>query len=214
VLCYAYPEVRDYMVSKFQWLLNNWDFDGIYICTRTHSPPAEFADQFGYNQPIVDEYRRRYGVDIRSEEFSKPRWWALQGEGVTELLREMRVALGERRIVLAMPRSDHIGPPYGNMVLDWRTWAQEGLVDALVLGVISGGWHYPDSMDRPGYVQSQQDDVGMREVDFDLAEWFGPWCAEQGVEVLLSRGGFPSDSEKEQLQYPAMAGYMLHFAPK
>lgn len=214
VLCYAYPEAREYMAGKFQWLLDNWDFDGAYICTRTHSEPAKFADQFGYNQPIVEEFQRRYGADIRSEEFSRPRWWALQGEGLTELLREMRAALGERRIVLAMPRSDHIGPPYGNMLLDWRTWAQEGLVDALVLGVISGGWHYPDSMDRPGYVQSQQDNVGMREVEFDLGEWFGPWCAEYGVDVLLSRGGFPSDREKEQLEYPGMAGYMLHFAPK
>jgi len=113
-----------------------------------------------------------------------------------------------------MPRSDHIGPPYGNMVLDWRTWAQEGLVDGIVLGVISGGWHYPDSMDRPGYVQSQQDRVGMRDVEFDLGEWFGPWCAEHGVDLLLSRGGFPSDREREQLQYPGMCGYMLHFAPK
>ncbi|MCE5236923.1 family 10 glycosylhydrolase [bacterium] len=210
VLCYAYPEARRYMVSVFQHALNKWDFDGVYVCTRTHSYPAEFADQFGYNQPIVDEFRRRHGVDIRTQEFSRPQWWDLQGEYLTQLLRELRGALPGKEIVIAMPRSDTIGPPYGNTRLDWRTWCQERLVDGMVLGIISGGWHYPNTMGLPGYVQSQQDNVGMRDLDYDLKDWFGPVCKASGVELYLSRTTFLADAERDVLKYPGMTGFTTY----
>lgn len=211
VPCYAYPEARKYMVGIFQHLMSKWDFDGAYVCTRTHSFPAAFADEFGYNQPIVDEFRRRHGVDIRTQDFSKPQWWDLQGEYLTQLLREMRAALRGKEIIFAMPRSDTIGPPYGNMRLDWRTWCQEKLVDGLVLGVTSGGWHYPNTMHLPGYVQSEQDSVGMRDLKYDLGDWFGPACKAAGVELYLQRGTFFAEAERDELKLPGMTGFMASF---
>ncbi len=210
VPCFAYPEARRYIISTFEHLMRKWPFDGIYICTRTHSKPAEFADQFGYNQPIVDEFKRRYGVDIRTEEFSHQQWWDLQGEYLTELLREFRQAFADDEIIIGVPRADHIGPPYGNMSLDWRTWCEEKLVDGMVLGVISGGWHYPDTRNLPGYVQSQQDNVGMRDLDYDLGEWFGPWCEQHGVEMYTQQGAFFADDEREMLAHPGMAGLVVN----
>lgn len=211
VLCYAYPEARKYMISIFQHALGKWDFDGVYVCTRSHSYPAEFADQFGYNQPIADEYKRRHGVDIRTQEFSRPQWWHLQGEYLTQLLRELRAALAGKEVVIAIPRSDTIGPPYGNMRLDWRTWCQEKLVDGMVLGVTSGGWHYPNTMKLPGYIQSEQDDVGMRDLDYDLGQWFGPACKAAGVELYLSRGTYYAEGERDALKHPGMTGFMAGF---
>jgi uncharacterized lipoprotein YddW (UPF0748 family) len=211
VLCYAYPQARQYMISIFQHALSKWDFDGVYVCTRTHSYPAEFADQFGYNQPIADEFKRRHGVDIRTQEFSRPQWWDLQGEYLTQLLRELRAATAGKEIVFAMPRSDSIGPPYGNMRLDWRTWCQEKLVDGIVLGVISGGWHYPNTMKLPGYVQSQQDNVGLRDLDYDLKDCFGPPCQAAGVELYLSRGTFFAEAERDVLKHPGMTGFATGF---
>lgn len=211
VLCYAYPEARAYMVGVFKHELARWDFDGAYVCTRTHSYPAEFADEYGYNQPLAEEYRRRHGVDLRTQEFSKPQWWDLQGEYLTQLLRELRAATPGKELIVAIPRSDTIGPPYGNMRLDWRTWCQEKLVDGIVLGVTSGGWHYPDTMNRPGYVQSEQDGVAMRELDYDLGEWFGPACQAAGVELYLSRGTFYAEREREALKNRGMTGFMAGF---
>jgi len=211
VPCFAYPEVRRYMVSTFEHLMRKWPFDGIYICTRTHSKPAEFADQFGYNQPIADEFQRRYGVDIRTEAFDRSRWWDLQGEYLTELLREFRQTFADDEIIIGIPRSDYIGPPYGNMRLDWRTWCEAKFVDGIVLGVISGGWHYPNTRNLPGYVQSQQDDVAIRDVGYDLGQWFGPWCKEHGIDLYLQRGMVFSDEERELLENPGMTGFMLGF---
>jgi len=209
VPCYAYPEARRYIIGVFQHLLNKWPFDGLHICTRSHSRPAEFADEFGYNQPIAEEFQRRHGVDIRTQKFSKSQWWDLQGEYLTQLLREFRQAFAGREIFIAMPRADYLGPPYGNMRLDWRTWCQEKLVDGLVLGVISGGWHYPHTRNRPGYVQSQQDNVAMRPLDYDLGQWFGPACRQHGVELYLRRSSIASDADRDLLQRPGMTGFML-----
>ncbi|MBU0606491.1 MAG: family 10 glycosylhydrolase [Armatimonadetes bacterium] len=211
VLCYAYPEARRYMIGIFEHIVGKWDLDGVYVCTRTHSYPAEFADQFGYNQPIVDEFKRRHGVDLRTQEFSRPQWWDLQGECLTQLLRELRAALKGKEMLIAIPRSDHIGPPYGNMRLDWRTWCQQKLVDGLVLGVTSGGWHYPNTMKLPGYIQSQQDNVGMRDLDYDLGEWFGPVCKATGVELYLARGTFYAEAERDVLKHPGMTGFATYF---
>ncbi|MBM4080194.1 MAG: hypothetical protein FJ278_10890 [Planctomycetes bacterium] len=209
VLCYACPEARQYIISVFKNALAKWPFDGLYICTRSHSKRAEFADQFGYNAPIAEEFKRRHGVDIRTQDFSKPQWWDLQGEYLTQLLREFRQEFRDKEIHIAIPRSDYIGPPFGNMRLDWRTWCQEKLVNGLVLGVNSGAFHYPNSLNRPGYVQSAQDNLAMRPLDFDLGQWFGPVCKAAGVELYLQRSSLASDADRDLLKHPGMKGFML-----
>jgi len=192
-------------------LVDRAPYDGIYICTRTHSRPAEFADQFGFNEPIVAEYQRRYGVNIRTEPFSKSRWWDLQGEYLTQLLREIRAALPGKKIAIAIPRADHLGAPYGNMRLDWRTWVEEGLIDALVVSVYSGRFLYPDENDRPGYVQSEQDGLGIRPLEYDIEKWFGPACQEHGVDLYLRRSSIITDKARELLDYPGVRGFMAGF---
>lgn len=211
VLCYAYPEARQHAVGVIKDLMGRWDFDGLYLCTRTHSQPAEFADQFGYNEPIAAEFQRRHGVDIRTQDFSRSQWWDLQGEYLTQLLREVRAAVPGKQVLIAMPRADYLGPPYGNLRLDWRTWVQQRLVDGLVLGVISGGWHYPNSRNRPGYVQSEQDSVGLHDLKYDLGQWFGPACQAARAQLYLARTAAFTDRDRELLKNPGMAGFMLYF---
>lgn len=211
VLCYAYPQARQYIIGVFRHMLDKWPFDGLYICTRTHSYPAEFADQFGYNKPIAEEFKRRHGVNIRTQEFSKPQWYDLQGEYLTQLLREFRAEFADKEIHIAIPRSDYLGPPYGNMRLDWRTWCQEKLIDGLILGPISGAFHYPNTRNRPGYIQSQQDNIGMRDLDYDLGKWFGPACKQAGVELYFQRSAIYSDAERDLLKHPGMTGFMVGF---
>ncbi len=80
----------------------------------------------------------------------------------------------------------------------------------MVLGIISGGWHYPNTMGLPGYVQSQQDNVGMRDLDYDLKDWFGPVCQASGVELYLSRTTFLADAERDVLKYPGMTGFTTY----
>lgn len=130
--CYSLPEVRQHhldIVSEIAAL----GVDGfMFGLTRSHTFYASPYRQplfFGYNQPIADEYARRYGVDIRhfdylvhrttneghfgksywpfaheteyigAQPFDLAKWHWLKGEGVAEFLREARKLLGRDRHV-------------------------------------------------------------------------------------------------------------------
>lgn len=135
VLCLAYPAVRLEFRRRYRRLLDQGDFDGLFLCLRSQSKPAAHADEFGFNLPVVTAYRRRHGVDIRRERFDVQAWRDLLGEFFTGFLEELREDLEPRGVHLAVgiPRGRIIGPPLGNWTLAWPDWVQRGLVDELVL---------------------------------------------------------------------------------
>ena len=207
VLEYGYPEARRYKVEQLKWFLDTYDFDGLYVCTRSHSPAAEMADMYGFNKPVVDAYQERYGVDILTEDFEFDKWRRLRGENLTQLFRELRAAVPEDKTILtAIPRTRHIGPPYGNMYLDWETWVKDKLVDGLVIGVISGKWLYPNQKltdKQKGYLSSQEEGIGVRSQHEDVAEVYGPVCSEHGAMLFLS-----SSHDQAFLSVPGFTGFM------
>ncbi|MCY2967571.1 MAG: HEAT repeat domain-containing protein [Planctomycetota bacterium] len=63
------------------------DYDGIAFLTYAENFSQRYDDEFGYSDPIVDEYRAKYGKDIRHDEFDREAWRRLRGNHVTEFLR-------------------------------------------------------------------------------------------------------------------------------
>lgn len=194
VMEYWYPEVRKYKIGLISDFLDQYDFHGIYICTRSHSRPADHADQYGFNGPVEDEYKRRFGLDIRTQPFDIQRWRDLRGEGLTLFFRELREVLDRRgkRLALGIPRTDIVGPPYGNMTLHWRTWLRERLVDEIVIGVNSGDFHYPSlrGKDRErGYLASGNENFGLRPLVDDIRDVYGPLCERYGVKLRVAGRG-------------------------
>lgn len=206
VMEYWYPEVRRYKVEQVSRFLDAYGYDGIYICTRSHSPPAATADTYGFNPPVVEEFKRRHGVDILTQEFDIQAWRDLRGEGLTQVLRELRVELRRRGKTLAVgiPRTESTGPPYGNMTLHWRTWVEQDLVDELVLGVRSGNFHYPSQKGRDrerGYLASGDDGFGLQPLLTDVRGKYGPVCQRHGVK-LRAIGSKP-------YALPPLSGHMI-----
>jgi len=200
VLEYAYPEVRRYKIGQFRWFMDHYDFDGVYVCTRSHSLPADSADEFGFNVPVVAAFRQRYGKDIRREEFDREAWRRLRGEFQTQFFRELRAALPDRVVFAAIPRGRYLGPPYGNMYLDWETWAREGLVDGLVVGVVSGKWLHPNEKrtDREkGYLSSQEEGIGVGTAREDVERVYAPVCARYRRRLFYGMGS-PGDADFER----------------
>jgi len=191
VMEYAYPEVRRYKLKELTDFLDKYGYDGVYLCTRSHSQPAAQADQFGFGEPVVETFQARHGVDIRKQDFDVAAWRALRGEFLTLFLREVRQELNRRgkKLAVGLPQGDIVGPPYGNMKLDWQTWVKERLLDRLVFGVYSGNWHYPSmgGKDRErGYLASGDEHFGLPPADEALDTLYQPLCKQYGVAVQYS----------------------------
>ncbi|HIE03332.1 MAG TPA: hypothetical protein EYP61_01095 [Candidatus Latescibacteria bacterium] len=149
VPCYAYPEVREYRLVEAKELMD-YDVDGIMYCAHNShtgltivSGEPDGEDIFGYNPPVVEAFKERYGVDILKEDFDREAWYKLLGEFLTQYLKEVRGELNKRgkEMVVAVKRGEYaIGGVYprAKIHLDWRRWAQEQIVDGLIFPVAYG----------------------------------------------------------------------------
>ena len=175
---YAYPEARRAKVSEFVQFARDYGFKRFVACLRTEAaqmqPAPKHADQFGFNSPVVEEMKKRHGVDILTDprfDYADPEfdlrdplvesWRRLRGEYLTQFYRELRQALNEVdpqiRIAVQIP-GDRAGTCLGNWHLDWRTWIDEGLVNELVVPVVLDGYEGYGAKAQPeqfGYLDGQ-----------------------------------------------------------
>ena len=145
----AYPEARQALVDLHAKLVRRDGYDGVLFLTYAENYSTRFQDEFGFNDPIVEEFKRRTGVDLRNQPFtrtgSRYDWYALRGRYVTQFLRELRVEMEEDGTKLGFfinPQQPHFTQPWnvpelmltaGHIHLDLETWIQEGLVDQLLV---------------------------------------------------------------------------------
>ncbi len=168
---YAYPGARSSKVEEFVHMAKAFGLRRFVADMRSEAnqmqDPADKADRFGFNEPVVQDMKKLYGVDILTDprfdvdapgfDLHDPmveNWRALRGSYLTQFFRELRKALREvdPNIKLAVTVSgEHIGPPLGNWKLDWRTWVDEGLVDEIVAPASFEATHDHESGKR-GYL--------------------------------------------------------------
>ena len=218
VLCYAYPEVRSLLCNRVERLVAGYDFDGVFLCLRSQACPADFADQFGFNDPVCQDYLSLSGRDIKRGDFDVGGWRDLVGSYFTQFLRELRQVLRERDMTLSvgLPRGEVIGPPLANWALQWRDWIKEELVDELIIDHNSSRcpslWHALWPMQRGyGYVQNYDDGYNMRSLREDLDRTYEPQVAGSSVDLYVARQWHPR-SEREEAgltAHPAVSGLVF-----
>ena len=142
---FAYPEVRKELIDEYVELLNRRGYDGMMFYTYVEHCALRFEGEYGYSPPIVDEFKRRYGQDIRAEKFDKHAWCRLRGEYVTQFLRELHAAFsrhGKKLGVAIDPQNSHLPAPWlcvrdvrptGRIHMDWERWVREGIVDEIMV---------------------------------------------------------------------------------
>lgn len=105
--CYAYPDARAHRVREAVEVAAK-GVHGIFFDLRSHAraPHGDMNTDWGFNPPIVQEYLRRYGKDPRDLPLFKTqagvRFVMLKTEYFTKLLEEMRAALPDTRIMMAV----------------------------------------------------------------------------------------------------------------
>ncbi len=145
---YAWPEARAFRVAQGRELLD-LGADGLHLSTSAHCrhlPNVQEDDFFGFEKPVVDEFRKRHQVDIRTaEEFDKEAWHSIKGEFMNRLYRELGqlchargkelwigLQLGEYTHLAADPYfSANVVARYRNQ---WKPLVDEGIADVLVVG--------------------------------------------------------------------------------
>ncbi len=151
--CYAEPATQDYCLAEIRELVQ-LGAEGISLDMISHQVgywPEELGapqpDTLGFNRPLVDEYQRRYSVDVLREDFDKAKWHDLHGECLTGFLRRVKEAIGDLPLIAGATPQGFLGygGKAGNVVnpnyaaqspacrinLPWRKWLAEGIVDAL-----------------------------------------------------------------------------------
>lgn len=215
VLSLAYPEVRDYLCGQFAKLLEGYDFDGLFLCLRSQSKPADFADEFGFNEPVRTEYLSRYGEDIWTEDFNIDLWRDLQGEYLTLFMAQLRdvTRSSGHELSIGCPRGDIIGQPLGNATLQWREWVDRDLVDSLVINQSSAQcpsmWIQLWPMHRgSGYTQDYVSGQNMLPLNQQLTDEYGPSLVGKSTDLYVARQwSDPSPSEEQNLlEHPAVTG--------
>lgn len=144
---FCYPEARKAMADYLAKYVIEGGYDGISFLTYAENYSTRYEDEFGYNQPIVDEFKKRHGVDIRTQPFDKAAWAKLRGEYLTLFFQDLHDRLkkhSKKIAVLVDGKEPHLPWQWniqpspirtaGKLYLDWETWAKKGIVDEVNLG--------------------------------------------------------------------------------
>jgi hypothetical protein len=212
VVSLSYPEARRAFIDRWLRLIAPTRFDGLFVCVRSQSRPAEPADQFGFNEPARTDFIERFAVDPAREAFDVENWRALLGSYLTALLSDLRAALESvgKRLAIGCARGDVLGPPLGNATLPWRDWVRRSLVDRLVIDQNSSQcpsmWHQLWPMHRgTGYLQNYLDGTGLPSLEEHLSTAYAPVVADSRVELFVARQ-WCERSPKIESRLAAMSG--------
>jgi len=219
VLCLGFPQVREHFLRRFRSWLKRGSWDGLFVCNRSQSRPADFADQFGFNEPVREEYLRRHRSDICVEDFDLQRWRDLKGEYLSLFvseLREMTTDL-DMRLALGVPRGSVLGPPLGNTTLAWREWVGRGLIDELIINqnssVCPSMWHDLWPMHRGyGYTQNYLDGFNLPNLEAQISEIYAPVISRNGMTRLLIASQWDQRSQDEEsvlLKHASVSGLVF-----
>ncbi len=145
----AYPEARKAVVDMTVRQAVAAGYDGLALLTYVENYSLRFEEEFGFSDPIVEDFKRQYKVDLRTEPFrrgaSREDWLRLRGSYVTEFLRELKAELAKHEIKLGMviDSNDPSQPLSWNVpeltktagahFMDVTTWVRDGLVDELLI---------------------------------------------------------------------------------
>ncbi len=147
-LSFSFPEVRKYKLALLKELLSNYNLDGFLLdWIRTgdvrDNPQndSEGVANYGYEKPNLENFKKRFKKVATEVPNSNEDWVRLRAEPQTEFMREAHKLIRKQKKKL--PVAALVGHPWhyrgeqnkidGNLrglLLDVKTWAKEGLIDA------------------------------------------------------------------------------------
>lgn len=138
VPCFAYAGMRAAKLAEAEASLDLGP-DGLLVMATPPAPVSEgehVARGFGYNQPVVEAYRRKYGSDPREAvpgSLEQLLFVDLKAKLLTEFFAELRAKVGDKPVYLAMQPEDMAAETARHRYLDLHELLGRGLVDGVFL---------------------------------------------------------------------------------
>ena len=208
----AYPIARQQKIDEFEYLVTNFPVKNLLIVLRTEMaltmPAPETGDSMGFNQPVVDDMQSLYGVDILTDarfDAAAPgfdindamveNWRDLRGGYLTQFLREVRAAMDvidpTIKIGIYCTQGEYLGPPFGNMKQQWRTWVDEGLVDRIMMGGHMGSCVGGDC--GTGYLSDPPHGIGI--LPITTVKAYITASSNPGIEIVKGSSTYDADAD-------------------
>ena len=131
----AYPEVREYVRSALVTYAREFGADGVQLEFVQVLAEGEEVWPLGYDAPAIADYTEAHGVDPRELDNDDEAWTRLRASYYTQLMKELREELSGlgKTVEISVATEGVWADPDGayKLMLDWPTWVDEGLVDAL-----------------------------------------------------------------------------------
>ena len=109
---FADPEARQSIADYLTKYVVQDKYDGISFLTYAENFSQGYEVEFGHSGPIVEECRKKYGVDIRRDEFDRDAWRQMRGSHATQFLRLLKKQLAAQGKQIAVcVHGQHPVPP-------------------------------------------------------------------------------------------------------
>jgi hypothetical protein len=140
-LSLVYPQVRQHFKALIAEAIA-YGVDGVEIMVgHSHNgiwkgPGSSMHDyrDYGFNQPIVDRFKLRHGVDLlNASTFDRDAWRRIHGEFFTDFLSELRPVLAGKKLLVGMELGQYADNTLSHQHLDWERWISSGIVDGLIV---------------------------------------------------------------------------------
>ena len=134
----SYPGVRDVWRGWIKAMLDA-GVDGVDIRISAHGSLSDEPEEFGYNEPVLAESRRRFGEKFPSQEMIAK----IRGDYFSEFMHEASRLTRERGKKFQAhfhAEAFRTDPSFGqmngippNIEFQWRRWLDENLLDSIYL---------------------------------------------------------------------------------
>lgn len=138
----VYPEVRKLWAGWIDRMMEA-GVDGIDLRISAHGSHVDEPFEYGFNEPILEEYATRYGSDPLKDEDAIEKIAAIRGDHYTDFVRETSEKVrgaGKKMQVHVHTEAFRRDPCQGqimgfpaNVDFQWRRWLTDGLLDGITL---------------------------------------------------------------------------------
>ncbi|HBL83947.1 MAG: hypothetical protein A2Y17_03940 [Clostridiales bacterium GWF2_38_85] len=131
----ALPEVRKYLLSVYEYILDNYAIDGFQLDYIRYPDLVDGVD-YGYDEYTMNLFEDEYGIDPSTIEIGGANWneWcAFRAKFVTDFVLDIKAMIDKKRPDVYF--SADVSPDYENssrkMKQDSTLWMSEGYLDMI-----------------------------------------------------------------------------------